>query len=218
MNPNWSKLASLGRTLFILFASTFVGAIVLPVATDGTLPATWAAWRPILAVALSAAVAAEFLWIRTHLQQAAQAIGVVANDATTPAAVKAALLKGGFGVVLLMLSLLCSGCNGTGCTPAQVAQAQTDTSQAIDLTNAVCALAPDSPIGQPLVSIICTLAEGTEQLVSVVIGAVGTIEGPGGTASLNSATAIARVPVKQIEFKIPAPTAAKFLAAHTGKK
>jgi hypothetical protein len=213
MNPNWSKLASLGRALIILAASSFFGALVLPIATDGTLPATWAAWKPILAVGASAAIVAEVIWIRTHLQQAAQAIGVLANDPATPSAVKAAILKVGIGGVLLSLAL-----TFTGCTPAQVAQVQTDTSQAIDLTNAVCALAPDSPIGQPLVSIICTLAEGAEQLVSVVIGAVGTIEGPGGTASLSSATAIARVPVKQIEFKIPAPAAAKFLAAHTGKK
>ena len=103
MNPNWSKLAALFRTLAILGASSFVGAIALPLATDGTLPTTWQAWRPILAVAGSAAAVSEFIWIRTHIQQAAQAIGVLSNDPSTSAPAKAALLKIGLGVMLVFL-------------------------------------------------------------------------------------------------------------------
>ncbi len=109
-NPNWSKLAALFRTLVILGASSFVGAIVLPLATDGTLPITWAAWRPILAVAGSAAVVSEFIWIKTHLQQAAQAIGVLSSDPATTPAVRAALLKVGLGAILILLP----GCTPTG--------------------------------------------------------------------------------------------------------
>jgi hypothetical protein len=214
MNPNWTKLAALTRTLIILGASSFCGAVVLPLATDGTLPTTWLAWRPILAVASSAAVAAEFIWIRTHIQQAAQAIGVLSNDPATTPAVKAALLKIGLGV----LGLLTLGAT-LQCTPAQTAQAQVDTTTAIDLTNAICAVAADSPVGQPFVDVVCTLAEGGEQLVSVVIGAVTAVEGDGGTTTAMTTTAstIARVPVRQIRFSIPTATSAKFLATHAGK-
>jgi hypothetical protein len=73
---NWSALGSLLRTLAILGGSAFVGAIVLPVGIDGTLPLSWAAWKPILAVGLSAAVMAEFLWIRLHLKTLAVAAGL----------------------------------------------------------------------------------------------------------------------------------------------
>jgi hypothetical protein len=81
MNPNWSKLASLGRMLFILFASTFFGALVIPLAADGTIPSTWAAWRPLLAVAGSASLIAEIAWIRSHLAQSASALGIVSTTA-----------------------------------------------------------------------------------------------------------------------------------------
>ena len=209
MNPNWSKLAALFRTLTILGASSFVGAIALPLATDGTLPTTWQAWRPILAVAGSAAIVAEFIWIRAHLQAAAQAIGVIAAAPSTAPEVKAALLTFTTSIVgILSLGALLS------CTPAQVAQAQTDTTQAIDLTNAVCTLAPDSPVGQQYVDVVCSLAQAGEQLVNVVIGVAQTLEGSGATTS---SSAIARVPVEQIRFSIPTPSAAKFLAAHTKK-
>jgi hypothetical protein len=212
MNPNWSKLASLFRTLVILGASSFCGAVVLPIATDGSLPTTWVAWRPILAVAASAAAVAEFLWIRAHLQTAAQAIGVVANDANTPPAVKAALMKVTLSAMAVLVAVLCFGC-----TPAQSAQAQTDTGTAIDLTNAVCALAPDAPQSdQTYVDVICTLLQGGEQLVSVVIGAVSTLEGDGGTttAMQTATSAVARVPIKQIRFTIQRSISANFLAAH----
>ena len=209
MNPNWSKLAALFRTLTILGASSFVGAIALPLATDGTLPTTWQAWRPILAVAGSAAAVSEFIWIRTHIQQAAQVIGVLSNEPTTTPAVKAALLKFGLGLLgIFSLGVFLA------CTPAQVAQAQTDTTQAIDLTNAVCTLAPDSPVGQQYVDVVCSLAQAGEQLVNVVIGVAQTLEGSGATTS---SSAIARVPVEQIRFSIPTPSAAKFLAAHAKK-
>jgi hypothetical protein len=213
MNPNWTKLAALFRTLVILGASSFCGAVVLPLATDGTLPTTWVAWRPILAVAGSAAVAAEFIWIRTHIQQAAQAIGVLSNDPATTPAVKAALLRVGLGIVAMTLAVFC-----TGCTPAANAQAQTDTGVAIDLTNAICAVAADSPVGQPYVDLVCSLTEAGEQIVSVVIGDVGSLQGDGGATPAASQSTIARVLVKQIRFSIPTASSAKFLAAHQAKK
>lgn len=106
------------------------------------------------------------------------------------------------------------------CTPAQVAQAGTDTSQAIDLTDAVCSLAPDSPVGQPYVDVVCALAEGGEQLVSIVIGAIAAGESDGGAASMGAATTstMIRVPVRQIRVSIPNTVSAKFLASHAKKK
>jgi hypothetical protein len=73
---NWSALAALFRTLTILGASAFAGAIVLPVSIGGSLPATWAEWRPVLAVALAASVTAEFIWIRGHLAALASSLGI----------------------------------------------------------------------------------------------------------------------------------------------
>ena len=92
-------------------------------------------------------------------------------------------------------------------TPAQV---QSATNTAIDLTNAICALAPDSPVGQPYVEVLCTIAQGVEQTISVVLGEVSV---DGGTTS-----ATMSVPVEQIRLRLPAPSAASFLAAHKAAK
>ena len=121
-------------------------------------------------------------------------------------------------LALAHVSLFASVLMCTDCTPAQVAQANTDTTQAIDLTDAVCSLAPDSPVGQPYVDVICVLAEGGEQLVSVVVGAIGAVEGDGGTANMTSTSTLMRVPVKQIRFSIAVSSADKFLTAHRAKK
>lgn len=81
MQPNWSKLESLARVLIVLFASTFVGALVLPLAADGTLPMTWAAWKSCLAIGLSAGIVAEVIWIRGHLAALAASLGLAAPSA-----------------------------------------------------------------------------------------------------------------------------------------
>jgi hypothetical protein len=100
------------------------------------------------------------------------------------------------------------------CTPAQVAQATTDTGQAIDLTDAACIVAENQPLGQPYVDLVCTLAEGGEQLVSVVIGAVGAAEGDAGVTGMGavSPSALMRVPVKQIRIRLPKATADRVMA------
>ena len=121
-----------------------------------------------------------------------------------------------FGLVLLPLALA-----SVDCTPAQVAQATTDTGQAIDLTDAACVVAENQPLGQPYVDLVCTLAEGGEQLVSVVIGAVGAAEGDGGAASMGAAaspSALMRVPVKQIRIRLPKATAERVMANQASRK
>lgn len=115
---NWTLTAALLRTLLILGASTFVGAIVLPVGVDGTLPVSWAAWKPIVAVGLSASAVAEWLWIRTHLSQAAQALGLPAIAGT---AVSAAATVAKTSIVILGLGFLLRGTTACGATPVQVA-------------------------------------------------------------------------------------------------
>ena len=86
MKPTYTALEALMRTVLILFASTFVGAVVVPLSADGTLPASWAVWRPLLAVSLSAALVAEFVFLRSHLQDARAALiaaGLLPPDAPT---------------------------------------------------------------------------------------------------------------------------------------
>lgn len=121
---NWSAIAALFRTLVILFASTFVGALVLPLAADGTLPMSWPAWRPVLAVGLSAAIVSEVIWIRGHLAALAASVGLggttvqtttsmtAHTDPVTAAAAKIAPLA------MLCLALSLTGCVGGVPTPA----------------------------------------------------------------------------------------------------
>lgn len=111
-------------------------------------------------------------------------------------------------IAILSLALLCS------CTPAQTAQVQQGDTSAIDLTNAACSLAPDAPAqDQGTIDLICTLTGVGEQLVSVVVGAIGTFEGDGGTTTSMTSTARTRVrvPVKQIRITVPKASAAMYL-------
>ena len=57
---------------------------------------------------------------------------------------------------------------------------------------------------------LCTIAQGVEQTISVVLGEVSV---DGGTTS-----ATMSVPVEQIRLRLPAPSAASFLAAHKAAK
>jgi hypothetical protein len=168
-------------------------------------PLDWTDWRPILLAALVAGFTAALNLY--HLNQ------------VTPQKMSRILAKT-VSASLSVIGILLVGAMFS-CTPAQTAQAQTDTTQAIDLTDAVCAVAPDSPLGQPYVDLICSLGEAGEQLVSIVIGAIATVEGDSGSASMGAITTgstMIRVPVKQIRFTIPAASSAKFLAAHSKKK
>jgi hypothetical protein len=79
--------------------------------------------------------------------------------------------------------------------------------QTIDLTNYACAVAADQPAGQPTVDLICTLLEGGEQFVTVIVGAFAD----GGAAAT---AASIRVPLKQVRITLPATQAPAFLAAH----
>jgi hypothetical protein len=129
MTPNWTKLAALGRMLFVLAGSTFFGALVIPLAADGSLPTTWTAWRPVLAIAGSAAVLAEIAWIRSHLAQVAQGLGL------TPANAIATTAKIAVGA---LTCFFLTGCTSAGSlTP----QGQTIISlSATALETTVCAL------------------------------------------------------------------------------
>lgn len=126
MKPNWSAASALLRALLILFASTFAGALVLPLAADGTLPTDWAHWRPVLATAFAAAMVAELAYVRAHLAQAAQALGI------SPAGAVAAATKAAGAALLLLVLGACAGCGLTG---GQVVQDVT-----IGLNAAACVL------------------------------------------------------------------------------
>ena len=111
---------------------------------------------------------------------------------------------------ILSLALLCS------CTPAQTAQVQQGDTSAIDLTNAVCSLAPDAPAqDQGTVDLVCTLAGVGEQLVNVVVGAIGAFEGDSGTTAAVTTSTLIRVPVKQIRITVPTAKANAILAVQS---
>ena len=106
---------------------------------------------------------------------------------------------------ILALALCCS------CTPATAAKVQAVDNKVTDVTGLPCALAPDSPIGQPWVTIVCWGIETLEQGVTLVDNAV---EGDAG--SLAVTVQVARRP-RVVEFQYPAAGAPAFLARHKAK-
>jgi hypothetical protein len=97
-----------------------------------------------------------------------------------------------------------------GASCAQPAQnvANTTTGTVIPLTNAVCSVAPDSPVGQPYIDVICSLAQGAEQVVATIAQAIAA-----GGADAATTTA----PIMSVRLRIPQASAPGFLAAHKGK-
>jgi hypothetical protein len=155
IKPNWSALAAAIRAMAITGSSTFAGAVVLPLATDGTLPFTMAAWKPVLAVAVAAGVAAELIWIRSHLKALAASIGLGGTTVSTTTSMTAhtdpvlaapaaprSIRPGGFALVPLLaviaivgLAVFLAGCiPGTAIVPvtasnsAQVSSCQSSAS------------------------------------------------------------------------------------------
>ena len=88
-----------------------------------------------------------------------------------------------------------------GCTAAQV---KANDAVAIDLTNSICSVAADTPVGQPFTDIICTIAESTEQGIGLL--ADGT---PSATALASAAPTI-----KTVRIRVATSQAAAFLAQH----
>ena len=110
-------------------------------------------------------------------------------------------------VTALLVAMAVVADEGCGATPQQVQSAVTT---GIDLTNAVCSLAPTSPVGQPWVEVACTIAQGIEQTVSVI---VGDVTGEDGSFAATKVTM--SVPVQSITLQIPTANRDAFLAAHT---
>lgn len=110
---NWSAIEALVRAMVILAAAAFFGALVLPLAADGTLPADWAHWRPVLATAFGAMVAAELYWVRTHVAAVAAAAGL---SPPTLAPTAAAALKS--LSMLAVIGLFGCGLFGAGAATA----------------------------------------------------------------------------------------------------
>lgn len=233
MQPNWSKLEAIGRAALVVFLATFFGALVF---SGGEVPLTWVAWRPILGTALGAAIAAEIVWVRSQLAAVASSMGLglarsapAANDAAKRGFISARVVLG-LAVLGLVAGLLfgrsilrsphpierdgvtlVGAGEGAGCSPAAGQQVVSDVTKAIPLTNTVCALAPDSPVGQPWVEVLCAIAQGGEQLVATI----GTLlEYDGGP--LGSMQTTMTIPVVSVRLRIPSSSAPGFLAAHRG--
>jgi hypothetical protein len=131
------------------------------------------------------------------------ALGVTAASAITStnvmAAVRAGAVRVGGALSALALVFFLPGCSASA--------TKTDVATSIDLTNAICSVAPDSPVGQPYVELVCAIAQGVEQTVSIVVNAVDGSDAGATTATMS-------VPVETIRIRIPAPQAAAFLKAH----
>lgn len=110
------------------------------------------------------------------------------------------------GAAALMLCLVCVG--DTACTKPQAQAVQNVDNAVTDVTGLVCALAPDSPVGQPWVQILCWGVGAVEQGVTLVDSAV--LDG-GGQLAVTS-TVVRRKVV--YEFQYPSAGAAAFLAKH----
>lgn len=119
----------------------------------------------------------------------------------------------GYATVICVLACsLIAIASQNACTPATAAKIQAVDNTAIDVTNLPCSLAPDSPIGQPWVQIVCWGIDAVEQGVTLVDNAV---EGEAGTALAVTSTVQRRG--KVYEFQYPSAGAPAFLARHKGK-
>lgn len=119
---------------------------------------------------------------------------------------KAALAWGFGGAIVALVAL------AIACTPATAAKVQAVDNTVTDVTGLACALAPDSPVGQPWVEIACWAVGAVEQGVTLVDNAV---EADAGAAMAITTTVQLRQRV--VEFQYPAAGAAAFLARHKAK-
>jgi hypothetical protein len=88
---------------------------------------------------------------------------------------------------------------------------QAAVAQVVDLTDAVCSLAPDSPVDAPVVEIVCVATEAVETGVSVIVGAISD---GGALGAMTVGTIKQDRPA--YHFPLPAAAAPAFLAAHRG--
>lgn len=131
-------------------------------------------------------------------------IGVLLASLGTDLASLGKLFGGAAAATLLVLAFGLSNVAASCAQPAK-GVANVTTSTVIPLTNAVCAVAPDSPVGQPFVDVICSIAQGTEQIVATIAQAI---------AAGGAETATTTAPVLSVRLRIPAESAPGFLAAH----
>jgi hypothetical protein len=89
------------------------------------------------------------------------------------------------------------------CTKAQAAS---DDAVAVDLTNAVCSVAADSPVGQPWTDVICIAAGAVEQGVALLTA-------PDAGAASTTAPAVASF--KSVRLRLPTAQAMALVAAST---
>jgi hypothetical protein len=127
----------------------------------------------------------------------------VVSSVNASAALKATAARVASALLFVPLLLVC----GVACheTP-QAAVAQT-----VDITDDICALAPDSPVDGPLVEVICVATEGLEGVATVIVGAIAD-GGPLAAATV----ATVREDCRVYHFPLPRAAAPAFLAAHHG--
>ena len=101
----------------------------------------------------------------------------------------------------------------TGCSAAGKAAAATDVRTAIDITNAVCAVAPEVPVDGPLVTLVCQLVAVGEGVALVAIDGLPVPATDGGT----TVAATQQVAVTRIYVQVPKAQAAEFLARHAAR-
>lgn len=198
---------------------TFITVLAVYAAQNQPGTESWAAWKPILIAALCAAILSAY---HSYQPQSGNASGSssgpsgpTATAPVTPEAKKDPVtaeadklsrgwLWGSSVSLTAGFALLVGASVGCHESPAAVQ------AQVVDLTNAICALAPDSPVGGPVVEIVCSVVQPIEQAVSVVIGAVED-------GGVFAASATIKTDRTVYHFPLPASVAPAFLAAHSGK-
>jgi hypothetical protein len=111
------------------------------------------------------------------------------------------LLPGAFTGILAAAAVVAAVLfSNEACTKAQAAS---DLSVAVDLTDAACTVAADSPIGQPFTDIVCVIATGVEQGIALLSAS------DAGAASFNTAPTY-----RTVRIRLPSSEVPQFLAAH----
>lgn len=196
---------------------TFITALSVYAAQNEPVAESWSAWKPILIAAICSAFLATYHAYQPQSGSVGSGSGSSGGPTATAPVIDAkkdpvtaeadklsmSWLWGSSSIVSVAFALFVGALLGCHESPAAVE------AQVIDLTNAVCALAPDSPVGGPTVEIVCAIVQPIEQAVSVVIGAVED----GGLAAKASVKTDRAV----YHFPLPASVAQAFLAAHSSK-
>jgi hypothetical protein len=157
-----TKLETAASVGTLTFALAFVGALASSV--SGTVPTTLAEWKPILSIALAAAIASELVYLRTVLAQALAGNVVTTLESTVTSVAQTAkdvAVKslGVLGVLLL------AGCLASGAPkPATIADLQVAESDVLKVLPVACVIG--DTIDPLLLTAVCAVVDSVDNLLT----------------------------------------------------